>query len=114
MDETDDVFILADLDEFFVQVERDAARHRRRPLASAAAADRPPPPALVVQQHQDIVAVGWDARALGVAKHMTPKHVRETWGARIELVHVPTLSRPDAPDVTKARSGGSRRKSIAS
>jgi DNA polymerase eta len=40
-----------------------------------------------VQQHQDIIAVSYEARALGVTKHMPPTQVRQKYPT-VKLVHV--------------------------
>ncbi|KAG5192810.1 hypothetical protein JKP88DRAFT_242676 [Tribonema minus] len=72
------VVLHLDLDAFFIQVER----HRLPTLRA------PTPCAL--QQHQDIIAVSYEARALGVAKHMRPAEVRRRF-PDVRLVHVATV-----------------------
>eukprot|EP00953_Heterococcus_sp_UTEX-ZZ885_P032766 17093-Heterococcus_DN1.PRE.1 len=59
---------------FFVQVER----HMLPTLKDVPCA---------VQQHQDIIAVSYEARALGVTKHMPPAQVRQKYPT-VKLVHV--------------------------
>jgi len=42
---------------------------------------------VAVQQHQDIISVSYEARALGVLKHMTPKEAQDIC-PELNLVHV--------------------------
>ena len=76
------VILHLDADCFFVQVHvlRDPSLHNR-PVA--------------VQQHDDVIAANYSAKALGVKKHMAPHVARrllEAAGGR--LVHVPDDGRP--------------------
>ena len=45
----------------------------------------------VVQQHADIICVSYEARKLGVKKHMLPSDVRKQWAGAVRLVHCETL-----------------------
>ncbi|KAG2487735.1 hypothetical protein HYH03_013733 [Edaphochlamys debaryana] len=70
----------ADVDAFFCQVE--ALRH---PDPAVRARSVP----LAVQQHQDVIAVDYAARAAGVRKHMAPAEARRLLAAAGgRLVHV--------------------------
>jgi len=46
---------------------------------------------LVVQQHADIICVSYEARRMGVKKHMLPSDVRKQWAGAVRLVHCETL-----------------------
>ena len=77
------VILHLDADCFFVQVHllRDASLRPPRPVA--------------VQQHDDVIAINYPAKALGVKKHMAPhkaKRLLEAAGGR--LVHVPDEGTP--------------------
>eukprot|EP01012_Entosiphon_sulcatum_P057136 TRINITY_DN8086_c0_g1_i1.p1 TRINITY_DN8086_c0_g1~~TRINITY_DN8086_c0_g1_i1.p1 ORF type:complete len:535 (-),score=77.42 TRINITY_DN8086_c0_g1_i1:7-1611(-) len=64
-----------DIDCFFVQVER---------LKDPTLVGKP----VAVQQHQDIICVSYEARALGIRKHDKPEAVRKSH-PEVKLVHVP-------------------------
>ena len=66
------VVLHVDADAFFAQVE----------------AQRDPslPKAIAVQQHQDIIAVSYAARALGVKKHAIPADIRRKYPT-VRIVH---------------------------
>ena len=42
---------------------------------------------MAVQQHADIIAVSYEARRLGVTKHMPPRTIRQQYPS-VKLVHV--------------------------
>jgi nucleotidyltransferase/DNA polymerase involved in DNA repair len=64
---TGSIVLHVDADSFFCQVERlrNPAELQGIPIA--------------VQQHQDIIAVDYAARAAGVHKHMAPAQVRHNY-----------------------------------
>ncbi|CAN0257831.1 unnamed protein product, partial [Ectocarpus sp. 12 AP-2014] len=68
------VVLHIDLDAFFVQVERSL---------NPTLVGKP----MVVQQHADIIAVSYEARALGVRKHMPTATIRREHPS-VKLVHV--------------------------
>lgn len=68
-----------DVDCFFVQVER----HLNPTLVGKPVA---------VQQHQDTIAISYEARALGIKKHALPQTIRNTFGSAVHLVHVHTIN----------------------
>ncbi|CAM9299845.1 unnamed protein product, partial [Laminaria digitata] len=45
---------------------------------------------MAVQQHADIIAVSYEARRLGVTKHMPPRTIRQQYPS-VKLVHVETI-----------------------
>ncbi|CAM9178189.1 unnamed protein product [Ectocarpus sp. 13 AM-2016] len=71
------VVLHIDLDAFFVQVERSL---------NPTLVGKP----MVVQQHADIIAVSYEARALGVRKHMPTATIRREHPS-VKLVHVETI-----------------------
>eukprot|EP00752_Nemacystus_decipiens_P009989 g8908.t1 len=71
------VVLHLDLDAFFVQVER-----KLNPTLIG----KP----VAVQQHADIIAVSYEARALGVKKHMPVSAIRREHPT-VKLVHVETI-----------------------
>ena len=89
------VIIHADLDEFFCQCERDRHPHLRELTRDGNFVP------LVVQQHQDIVAVSWEARARRPPARRAGRCARAHPGVR--LVHVPSSRAPEPP------CGGDRR-----
>lgn len=46
---------------------------------------------VVVRQHSDIIAVSYEARALGVKKHMLPRDVRTKFPT-VRIVHTYTIN----------------------
>jgi DNA polymerase eta len=66
-----------DLDCFFVQVERSL---------NPSLCGKP----VAVQQHQDLICISYEARALGVQKHMSPAEAKRK-APGITLVHVPLV-----------------------
>ncbi|CAN0237265.1 unnamed protein product, partial [Ectocarpus fasciculatus] len=71
------VVLHIDLDAFFVQVERSL---------NPTLVGKP----MAVQQHADIIAVSYEARALGVRKHMPTATIRREHPS-VKLVHVETI-----------------------
>jgi len=79
-----------DLDCFFVQVEtqKNPTLRNKPGIVDYFALFFPNSLFLVaVQQHQDIISVSYEARALGVLKHMTPKEAQDVC-PELNLVHV--------------------------
>lgn len=54
---------------------------------------------MAVQQHADIIAVSYEARALGVKKHMPVASIRREHPS-VRLVHVEVSNRTSAYSVT--------------
>lgn len=70
--------ISIDVDTFFVQVHRSLDPSLKGvPIA--------------IQQHQDAIAISYEARALGLKKHVLPSEVRKNFSA-VRLVHVPLVN----------------------
>lgn len=72
------VVLHIDVDCFFVQCEV---------LRDPSLRDK----AVAVQQHQDIIALSYEARALGIQKHINPAVLRQQH-PKVQLVHVPTTA----------------------
>ncbi|CAM9926623.1 unnamed protein product, partial [Hapterophycus canaliculatus] len=71
------VVLHVDLDSFFVQVERSL---------NPTLIGKP----MCVFQHADVVAVSYEARKLGVKKHMPTTTIRREYPS-VKLVHVQTI-----------------------